>query len=174
MDARAQLLAIFEAVHNVLEGTMAGVTAEHAHWLPPGKAHPIAASFAHVAMGEDYFVRYRGQGLPAFYSSEWAGKTGFPPPPGSPPAPPFMTDEFARTTRFHLPQLMDYGRAVFQHTEEFIRTAPDADLNRDFDWMGAKIPFGLFLATVGAPHVANHCGEISVVKGLQGLKGYPF
>jgi len=37
-----------------------------------------------------------------------------------------------------------------------------------------KMPYMVMMTSVFGPHVANHCGEISAAKGLQGLKGYPF
>ena len=39
-----------------LEGTMQGVTAEVAHYDPPGAASPIAGQAAHVITGMDFFL----------------------------------------------------------------------------------------------------------------------
>ena len=40
--------------------------------------------------------------------------------------------------------------------------------------MGRKMPLVAFFLGVMCTHCANHAGEISTLKGLQGLKGYPF
>ena len=41
------------AAHQLLEGTIEGVTHEQAHWAPPGIALPIGATYAHVVLSED-------------------------------------------------------------------------------------------------------------------------
>jgi hypothetical protein len=47
------LRAQFKAAHDVLAGTMEGVTADQAHWSPPGLANPLGATYAHVLTSED-------------------------------------------------------------------------------------------------------------------------
>jgi hypothetical protein len=40
--------------------------------------------------------------------------------------------------------------------------------------MGRKMSLVTFFLGVMCTHCANHAGETSTLKGLQGLKGYPF
>jgi hypothetical protein len=42
--------------HWYLDGTMADVTSEQAHYAPPGRANPIGATFAHLVCSEDLIV----------------------------------------------------------------------------------------------------------------------
>ena len=73
MDARSQFVGLFHSVHEVLEGTMADVTPEQAHWVPPGKAEPIGATYAHILMAEDYFVNGLGKGGAPLMAATFAG-----------------------------------------------------------------------------------------------------
>ena len=40
----------------ILEMIMADVTPEQAHWIPPGTAHSVAATYAHAALGTDWQI----------------------------------------------------------------------------------------------------------------------
>ena len=42
-----------KAAHQLLEGTMEGVTADQAQWAPPGIALPIRATYAHIVLSEN-------------------------------------------------------------------------------------------------------------------------
>src|SRR5438045_1835273 len=42
--------------HWYLDGTMADVTREQAHYSPPGRANPIGATFAHLVCSEDMVI----------------------------------------------------------------------------------------------------------------------
>ncbi|TFG57672.1 MAG: hypothetical protein E4H29_06685, partial [Deltaproteobacteria bacterium] len=42
-----------KTVNVLVEGTMADVTPEQAHWGPPGVAMPIGATYAHVVVSQD-------------------------------------------------------------------------------------------------------------------------
>ena len=73
----------------------------------------------------------------------------------------------------HLDALRDYSQAVQTSVDQVLVSLSDADLNRK-----VETPFGtntvLFLinnALIG--HTHGHTGEISCLKGLQGVKGYP-
>jgi hypothetical protein len=45
-----------EQTHQFLESTIADVTPEQAHWIPPGNAHPIGATYVHAIMAEDIVI----------------------------------------------------------------------------------------------------------------------
>jgi hypothetical protein len=47
------LREMMKNVNELLEGTMADVTAEQAHWIPPGVANPIGATYALVVLSSD-------------------------------------------------------------------------------------------------------------------------
>src|SRR4030067_3398759 len=72
-----------KTVHEILEGTMADVTPEQAHWTPPGVALPIGATYAHVIVSEDGVGNGMLRGGAPLFAAAWAGKTGLS---GLPPA----------------------------------------------------------------------------------------
>ena len=50
------------------------------------------------------------------------------------------------------------------------------DLDREIDltsWGMGMVPLGAFIGAITLANTNWHCGEISLLKGLQGLKGYP-
>jgi hypothetical protein len=53
-----------------LEGTIADVDDASAHAAPPGALNPIAATYAHVVAGEDWFVNGLLRGSTPLLSSE--------------------------------------------------------------------------------------------------------
>jgi len=104
------------------------------------------------------------------YASEWAEKTGIS------EVQPLTTAEWARRVRIDLPTTRGYAQAVHAATETYLTTLTDEDLARVLDLTS----FGLGQMTVGTVlnrmvlgHIDNMTGEISVLKGLQGAKGYP-
>lgn len=85
MDIAALLRQQLKEAHEWLEVTMQGVTAEHLHWNPPGKANPLGASYAHVILGEDFLINVMVKEGAPLAAATWAGKTGLSEmPPGEP------------------------------------------------------------------------------------------
>ena len=80
-----------QAAHQLLEGTVADVTSEEAHWLPAGKALPVGANYAHVVIGEDGVINGMLKGGAPLFAGVWAGKTGVSelPPMADPNSPGF-------------------------------------------------------------------------------------
>ena len=94
----------------------------------------------------------------------------------SKPRPPRGTpwEEWARTVEMDMPKLREYAQAVFAATDAYLDTLTEADMGREIEFGGNKPALATFFINVMATHCANHTGEISTLKGLQGLKGYPF
>ncbi len=173
MDAIALLREQFKDAHEFLEATMEGITPEQVHWAPPGTANPISANYAHVVLSEDLGINGLLRGGAPLSAGGWAGRTGLSElPPVAPNAP---WHEWALRVRIDLPALRAYARAVYAATDEALRALEPGDLEREVDLS----PFGLGRRTVawmlsGALLNVNlHCGEVSCLKGLQGLRGYP-
>ena len=168
----ALLRGQFGAAHNIwLEGTMQGVTAEQAHWAPPGRALPIAAHYAHVAIGEDVLLSSFARKSTPLAMGAFAGKAGVSEPP-----PMGAWDEWGRRVKVDLDALRQYAQAVYAATDEYLATLGDEDLGQEIDLSAVGFgvqPLGTFLSILCMNAVA-HTGEISVIKGLQGLQGYPF
>lgn len=166
--------------HGLLEAVIADLTPEQAHWTPGHKANPIGANYAHVVIGEDALVSgLLKEGVPLF-ASNWGGKTGLSemmPMPGS-DGPGFPDwHNWAVSVKVDLGALGEYAQAVYAVTDQYLAEADDAEINRELDLSGLGIPN----RTVGQlfnggilSNVLLHTGEIACLKGLQGLKGYPF
>jgi uncharacterized protein (UPF0264 family) len=156
--------------HQFLEATIEGVTPEQAHWLPPGTANPISATYVHAVASEDAAIQMVLQGQPPLFASSWADATGVN------AIQPLTTPEWARRVQVDLRSMRQYAQAVHTTTEAYISGLSVNDLNRKVDMS----QFGLGELTVGAilnrlvlGHIDNMTGEISCLKGLQGDQGYP-
>lgn len=162
--------------HGQLEATMADVTETHLHWRPNGTAHPISGTYAHLIISEDMTIAGLIQKKPSLAETSFAGKTGV-----DVLMPSFSQwskySEWANTVRVNLPQLREYAQAVYKTTDEYVATLTPEDLESPVDLsvfeMGQKtVAYLMDRFIIG--HCDSICGEIAVLKGLQGLKGYPF
>jgi hypothetical protein len=183
MAAENNLVSLFreqlQAAHGLLEGTVSDVTPDQVHWAPPGIAHPLRASYAHVVLSEDATINGLVRGAAPLFATAWAGKTGTnEPPPGPNPGAPGFPDwsQWARTAKVDLAAMRKYAEAVYAATDEYLASLTDDDLNRSVDLsaLGIGEKTLRYLLTNGLiGNAYNHCGEISCLKGLQGKRGYP-
>ncbi len=175
MTTVAFLREQLRTAHEYLEGTMQGVTADQAHWAPPGTAVPIAAHYVHVLTGEDGIVNGMLNGGAPLFASAWAGKMGVDPmPPDMGPGKSW--DAWAQQVRVDLTTLRQYAEAVYKATDEYLALLGEDGLSRTLDLseMGLGNPNVGWLVTAAVlGNVNMHCGEIACLKGLQGAKGYP-
>lgn len=175
MNAKDVLLEQLKEAHQVVESTMEGVTDEVAHFAPPGKANPIAGTYAHLVFSEDFFIHGLLQNKKPLFESEFEGKTGaseLQPTEWETAYPKWLKE-----VRVDIEKIREYAKAVYSASEEYVSALTDEDLAQDVDMsmfgMGTKT-----VASVISGMVIAHCrdinGEISVLKGIQGLKGYPW
>ncbi|PJF42900.1 MAG: hypothetical protein CUN55_09465 [Phototrophicales bacterium] len=155
---------------NWLEGTLQGVTQELAHWQPNGKAHPIGSQVVHVITTQDFFIHQLLQGKTPLMAGDFAEKTGFnmPPPQGN-------RDEWAAHVQINMDTLKQYAQAVYDATDTYLSTLSDSDLDRKLDLtnLGFGVQNVAFVFNLLILNLYCHTGEISCLKGLQGLQGYP-
>jgi hypothetical protein len=173
MDAVALLRLQLESAHVLADRCLEGLTPEQLHWRPPGTAHPISATYAHMVLSEDWFIQTHLQSRPPLYDASWSGKSGFSAlqPEGG------AWEEWARTVQVDLSALQAYARAVYAASDAYLAGLKPEDLDREVPFPpGSSMmrSFGQALSSVLIGHHGNHCGEIAAVKGLQGLRGYPF
>lgn len=167
---------IVRDARQVLDGTMADVTQAHVEFIPPGIANPLGATYAHVVCSEDVVVQGMFRHTAPLSASTWAGRTGLSEP--MPMPGPGWADygPWTRRVKIDLGALRAYARAVADQTDSWLASLTDADLECPIDLSAAG--FGEHtLATAVAGLVANHLGtetgEIAVLKGIQGARGYP-
>jgi DinB family protein len=165
--------------HWYLDGTMADVTSEQAHYAPPGRANPIGATFAHLVCSEDLIVNGMLRQQAPLSASSHAGRTGLSEPMPMPGSPDWgeAYGAWARRVRVDLATLKSYAEAVYGSTDAYLASLSDSDLDRELDLTAVgfgqqKLAWMLNLLVLN--HIGTETGEISTLKGIQGAKGYPF
>lgn len=170
MNAIDILRTAFGGAHHWYQGTVADLTAEQANAVPSGRAHPIGSQMAHILHAEDGMVGMLS-GQPTLWEAEgWGAKLGLP-------MLFSQTTEAARDFRCEPGQLADYGQAVFARTDAYLASLTEADLDKPIDltsWGLGHMSAGQILTTMLLGNTYAHTGEISALKGTQGLQGYPF
>jgi len=164
--------------HGTLEATMADVTESVAHVDPAGTAHSIAATYAHVIASEDGIVNGMLKKSAPLAASSFLNKTGL-----SLPHPDMNTEweknykAWTKVLTVNLGQLREYAQAVYKMTDEYLASLTDENLEEPVDvsaiGMG-QVTKAYILDRFIVAHTDNITGEIAVLKGTQGLKGYPF
>ncbi len=169
------LLTQLKAVHGALGQTMNGVTEEVAHYMPPGKANPIAGTYAHLVFSEDMFVHNFLKKTKPLMDTTYKGNTGAS--EVHPMEWEVAYPKWLKEVKLDMKQFDKYAKAVFSETEKYVATLTDKDLEKDIDLsmmgMGKKKMYD-FIANLISGHAYPIMGEISALKGIQGLKGYPF
>jgi DinB superfamily len=163
-DVVTTLRAHLNGAHAWLEETLQGVTDELANAVPAGKVATIGGQYAHVVTFEDYFFNALLKGGAPLMMSESAGISA--PPPMGP------WEEWGRSVKVNLAEQQAYAQKVYASVDAYLAGVKDADLARDIEAPFAKLPLGEFLRIV-ILNAQLHAGEISCLKGLRGLQGYP-
>lgn len=160
----------FQFAHQWMEDTLKGVIPELAHWQPEGKPHPIGAEYVHVVTTEDFLVNSILKETHPLMTTDYAGKVGFsePPPQGN-------RDAWARSLKVDLGAVNTYAQAVYAATDSYLMSISDPDLEKTLDL--TPLGFGTqsvsFVLNLVILNVYSHSGEISCLKGLNGVQGYP-
>lgn len=158
--------------HNFLNNTMAGLTQEQAHQTPEGKAHSIAANYAHILIQEDVVISKLKNQKPLIASS-FVDKSGISDLPPVPTEHIPDWSEWSRHVQVNLSAAAGYGEAVFEQTNNYLTSLSDTELDVEIDpKFIAKRSLFAFINMVILSNCQWHTGEISALKGLQNLKGY--
>jgi uncharacterized damage-inducible protein DinB len=157
---------MFEQIHGYLEATMQNVDDVVARYKPGGPPS-ILGQYAHLVTGEDWFINVKlANRAPVMMTMN----PGFASPP-----PPTGWDEWARTERVDLQALRAYALEVHEATDAYLASADDTILDQPVDLteVGMGQVNGAAALFLAFSNVALHTGEISAIKGLNGLAGYP-
>ena len=160
------------ASHEIVEGTVADLTQELCDHQPEGTAHPIGACYAHLLTTEDFIINMILRGQQPLMMGDWAGKSGMSAPP---PGPGGDHHAWATSVKVDVGQAREYAKAVYLATDDYLGTLSPEDLDEEIEIPGfGKNSRAYYLGIGALIHPANHVGEISALKGVQGAKGYPF
>lgn len=170
MNAVAAIRQNIRWGHEILELVMADVTDAQARWTPPGLANPIGALYAHALLSDDGVINglLKG-GAPRF--ATLGSQVGVAAPQGH------LELAWARALQPDLAALRAYKNTVLADTEAYLDSLSDSDLDREVDLSSVGLGHknvGWMLNALVAGHLHNMAGEISALKGVQGLRGYPF
>jgi hypothetical protein len=133
-----------------------------------------------VIFSEDATINGMFKGQAPLFASGWAGKTGVSElPPMLDPLKPGFPDwrEWGRRVRVDMEKVRPYAKAVYAASEGYLLSLGDGDLDRPVDLSAlglgqSTLRFVLINGILG--NALTHCGEISCLKGLQSMRGYPF
>jgi hypothetical protein len=167
------LTAQLQASHGLLQMTMADVTPEVASFTPPGTANSIADTYVHILLSEDWLIHFLLQQKDPLYASEWNGKTGVD---ALVPATDHTFPAWTKNAKIDMDQLNKYKDVVFATSEAYVKALSDEDLQKEADLSSfgmGKSTVSFVVSSVVTNNVNLHIGEISAMKGIQGLKGYP-
>jgi hypothetical protein len=166
-EHRISIVWAFELLDDVIDD----VTPEMADWMPPGTANPLGAAYAHALCSADEMVNRVLAGGEPLFSSSWAGQTGISEPQM------LLTDEWALRMMIDIGVARQYAQAVSESIDAYLEGLDESDLDRVVDLsavdMGQRT-VSWILAALVAGHLHNMVGEIAVLKGLQGGRGYPY
>ena len=175
MDIIDYIKSAVADAHRFNDIANADLTPEVAVWQPQGTANTIQALVAHMTMGEDNAIQRAikaGEKLndPAasnsslFISKGWSKELGVPPERGG---------QWTKGWQLNLEAFQAYRKAVHKETDAWLETLKPDDLEREVVWFNGPNTAGGLLRMVVIHHQLLHSGEISSLKGQQGLKGLP-
>ncbi|MGI8856926.1 MAG: DinB family protein [Thermomicrobiales bacterium] len=170
MDAQDFLQRQFSEVRRLSGAPLQEITDDHVNWAPPGTANVISATLLHQAGIEDAVVQQRLQGKPRIWERDgWAEKTGVAMVPGSGGG----WEELKGQT-VALAPIQAYAAAVHAATDAYLASLTDEELRREMPWpFGGTRTVADFLALI-VVHTVFHAGEVSALKGVQGVQGIAF
>jgi hypothetical protein len=153
-------------MHGILDAAIGDCPpAVLAKQLPGAKINSIGAIYAHTIFGEDGLLNGLVRGTtPVYHAGGWAQKIGIDMPKGG------LEPDW--TPSLDLGLFRQYAAAVHKSTDEYLESATDADMARIVNpGFAPPMPVSAFFGNILIWHVATHQGEISALKGVQGLNG---
>jgi len=153
-------------MHGILEAAIADCSpAVLAKRLPGAQINSIGAIYAHTIFGEDGLLNGLVRGAtPVYFAGGWAQKVGVDMPKGG------LEPDW--TPNIDLGVFRQYAAAVHRSMDDYLATATEAEMARVVNpGFAPPQPVSAFLGNVLLWHVATHQGEISALKGVQGMNG---
>jgi hypothetical protein len=142
---------------DILEQVVADLTQEQADWTPPGTVSTIGAIYSHVITYVDFILQEVciAQSDAVF-------------------AEPPLEEIRMQDVQVELSTLHAYADEVKTTLHDWLSSLTPEDLEREMETSLGELNLGQLLEVYIIWHINVHCGEISALKGCQGLKGYPW
>ena len=166
MELMEYLRSAGEGAHRMLGFACDDLDEELVHWHAGGTTNTISQLLAHMVSAEDLLLNDRLAGGKSLHESGWAEKTGIP----------LNRPEIWQRDawRLNLDAFNAYRLEVQESAFKVLDSLTPSGLDREVEWFrGPPRPAGALLQTVFISHLLGHCGEVSALKGLRGLKGLP-
>jgi uncharacterized damage-inducible protein DinB len=155
-----------EAVNGMVNTAMQDLNDDIVNYHPGGTANTIAQLLAHMVSGQDLLIQDKLGGGKTLHESGWAQKTGIP------LERPLIWQRDAWC--LDLAAFDQFRLEVAAAALRFVDSLDEAGLDREAQWVrGPVSTVGRLLQQIYVNHGLGHCGEISAIKGMQGLKGLP-
>jgi hypothetical protein len=171
------LIGAIKQSHWLINATFEDVTDELANRKPPGNANPLGTAYAHLAHSEDAIVNGLLKGESPLFATTFKGQTGVDSLMPMPGLVEGDIGDWLHNAQVQVEPLRAYAGAVFSTTEEFVAGVDQDTLGREIDLsavgLGTKV-FPDVVTMLIVQHCDNLSGEISAIKGVFGLQGYPY
>jgi uncharacterized damage-inducible protein DinB len=169
MQLQDLLRSQFKQAHTIIEQVIDDCDDEALTNIVGGNIGSISAIYAHAVFDEDGWITGIDGSDRLWESGDWAAKTGLDIPGAA------QTQEWTQSgAQYDLAAFREYAQAVYARTDDYLSNASDSELDADVPAGGGTMPAAKWLGAVGLWHVISHQGEMSALKGAQGLKGLPF
>lgn len=165
MNATSYAKLQIEQTFGLMNTAADGMDDTQYNWAPSGTCNSIAKSHVHALTSIDFFVNIVAKGGAPLLWADHGPKAGLP-------ANPMEIWGFGGNVSFAA--MKEYSQAVQKAALQYVESLSDADLDRVIDtrFFGQQ-SLGFVVQLIGL-HSTGHTGDISAVKGMQGLKGLPF
>jgi hypothetical protein len=165
VELRDFILAGINDAHRMGDIAMEGLTPEVAHFEAGGTTNNIAQLMTHLTTGEDNaLARLKGSD-PILQSQGWYGRTGIPEGPRA---------FWQKGWSLDLDAFSEYRELVKAAATDYFQNLDTSELSREVEWFNGPRPASTIIQVIVLNHMLGHSGEISALKGVQGLKGLPF
>lgn len=183
---------------DMLEGLVSDLTQEQADWMPPGKANPIGSLYWHIVAYIDQLVhewcmppflqidfndwfekRTQNQELkmgqtPLRITGQWEKKVILSLHPEDPGDPYWKVRTSREGFRADLQGMHECAHTTRKFLQGWVPSLTAEDLERVIPTPIGEYKMAELLEIFVISHINNHIGEISAIRGCQGLKGYPW
>jgi hypothetical protein len=142
---------------DVLDYVTNDLTQEQIDWQPPGVANNIGSILFHLVTYLDFFLRE------VCIEQRYEGLTSPPP-----------QEIVMHDVQVDLPDLHGRTKNIKTRIKNWLSSLTPADLDVNIESAIGTINVGKMITAYIIWHINVHCGEISLLKGCQGAKGYPW